>query len=137
MLMHFGVTLTFRRAGAAKRDASRDLSFEQLPMTDLVGARQDASRCCANRRTIVVETDARNQTANILFRKACIGAGGAGLHAAKAGVDAAAHHLGMAGLFGMRAEHVSNDSRGHFQGFLPNVARTPTATFTVEVGSAE
>ncbi len=44
MLVQFRVTLTFRGAGARECDAGGELRFEELPVTDLVGARQDACR---------------------------------------------------------------------------------------------
>ena len=58
VLVHVGMALHFRGAGAAERDAGGELRFQELPVADLVGARHDAAGRGADRRAIVVEADA-------------------------------------------------------------------------------
>src|SRR5437868_5290757 len=113
MPVHLGVTRAFRSAGAAERDAVGELRFDKLAMPGLVGARHDAAGGVADRGAIEIEPDAGHQVGNLSFGQTRIRASGAGLDAAEARVDAAAHRLGVSGPFGMRAEHRAHGNRGH------------------------
>lgn len=111
MLMHDRVARAFCGAGTAKGDAGRELRFLQLPMPCLVGAGHDMSRCGTDRCAIEIEANAVDQLLDMLFGKARIGAGRAGFHARKTGIDTEADGVGLTDMLRMRMEQGAN--RGH------------------------
>ena len=111
--MHIAMGPAFVGASPAERDAVGELGFEKLAVPGLVRSRHDIAGGVAHRRAVKVEADAGDETLDVTFRQARIGAGGAGFDAAKARVDTAAHRLGMGGLFRMRAEHCADGDCGH------------------------
>jgi hypothetical protein len=113
MPVHLCVPCAFGGAGAAECDAVRKLSLEKLPVACLVRPRQDAAGRAANRCAIEIEADALNEVCDIALGKTCVAACGAGFDAAEAGIDAAAHRIGMGGAFGMRAEHGADGNGRH------------------------
>jgi hypothetical protein len=113
MPVHVGMLGAFGSAGATKRDANGQLRFEQLPMARLIGARHDVAGGVAHRAAIEVEANAGDKTRYVALGQAGIGAGGAGFHAIEAGVDAAAHRVGVSRLFGMRSEQGADGDGGH------------------------
>jgi hypothetical protein len=117
MFVKVRMALALGGAGARESDACCELCFEELPVADLVGARQDASGRGADGGAIVIEPDAGDQPLHVLLGETGIGTGGAGLHASKTGIDASAERIGVARLLRMRAEHGSNSNGGH--GYLP------------------
>lgn len=117
MFVHIGVTLTLRGAGTGERDTGGELRFQELPVADLVGPRQDAPGRGANRRTILVKTDAGDQPLNVSFGEASIRACGTGLDAGETSLDTAAQCIGMGRLLRVPAKHRSHGNGGH--GFLP------------------
>jgi hypothetical protein len=113
MLVHLGMSLTLRGAGAREGDTGGELGFQELPMTDLVGARQDASGRSANRRTILIEADAGDQTLDMLFREARIRACGTGYDTAETRLDTTGQRIRMSGLLRMPAKHGPYGGCGH------------------------
>ena len=113
MLVLVGMTRALAGAGAAEGDASRQLGFQRLPVSGLVGARHDTAGGSANRGAIQIEPDARDQMRDIALGQTRVGAGGARFHAAEAGVDAATHGVRMCWLFGVGAEHGADGDCGH------------------------
>ena len=87
--VHLGVVGAFGRAGAAEGDAIGKLRFEQLTVPGLVGTRHDVAGGAAHRGAIEIEPNAADKTGDITLRQAGVGAGGAGLHAVEARIDAA------------------------------------------------
>lgn len=124
MLVHVGMPLTFGRAGSCESDAGRELRFQKLAMTHLVGTGENAARRCTDRGAILVETDAGDQPFDMSFGQTGIRAGGAGFDAGKANRDTAADRVGMTWLLGVSAEHGSNCNSGH--GDLPSGRACPT-----------
>ena len=113
MPVHFAVVAAFLGAGAAERDAVRQLRLEKLAVAGLVGARHDIAGGVAHRGAIQIEPDARDQMRDVALGQAGVGAGRAGFHAAEACVDAAAHGVGVRGLLGVGAEHGADGDCGH------------------------
>ena len=111
MLVH-GMTFAFGGAGAAESDAGGELRFVQLTMPRLVRARDDIAGGVAGGSAIEIEPDAGDELFDMAFRKAGIGAGGAGLYAGETGVDAAAQHVGMARAFRMGTQHGADGGHG-------------------------
>ena len=105
MLVHLRMARALGGAGAAEGDAGGQLRFEERTVTDLVGTRQDARGCGADRRAIVVETDAGYQPLHILGCEAGVRAGGGRLHNRGTGVDTAADDVDMTRLLRMGTEH--------------------------------
>jgi hypothetical protein len=134
MLVQFGMALTFGRTGAGESDTGGELRFQKLPVPDFVGAGQNASGRCADRGTIVVETDTGYQSVNMLLGETGVGARRAGLYAPVTGVDATAQGIGVARLFRMRAEHRSDSDGGH--GDFPSIRACPTTRARI-LGSAQ
>src|SRR5215213_4842676 len=135
MLVLVGMTSALAGAGAAEGDASRQLGFQRLPVSGLVGARHDTAGGSANRGAIQIEPDAGDQGFDVLFRQAGVGAGGAGLQAERAGVDACSNGIGVSRMFGMGSEHGAHDGHGvSFSACLGPLSRWGT-TMT-KVGSA-
>jgi hypothetical protein len=132
MLVHVGVTLTFRRTGARKGNAGGELRFQELPVTDLVGPRQNAAGGGTNRSAILIEPYTGDQPLDMLFGETGIGAGRAGLDTGKARFDASADRIGMARLLRVRAEHGSDGNGGHE--YLPSERACPITPLAV-IGS--
>ena len=105
MPMPIAMRIAGIRTGTAERDAVGELRFEQLAVSGLVRARHDVAGGVAHRGAIEIEPDARDEMGDVAFGQARIGAGGAGLDATEARVDAAAHGVGVGGLFGVGPEH--------------------------------
>jgi hypothetical protein len=124
MLVHVGMPLTFGRAGSRESDTGRQLRFQKLAMAHLVGTGENAARRCTDCGTIVIETDTGYQPLNLFLSQTRVCAGGAGFDAGKASLDTAADRVGMAWLFGVRAEHGSNGNGGH--GDHPSGRASPT-----------
>lgn len=101
MLVHGCMPLAFRRASAAKRDAGGELSFKKLPVPNFVGPGHDRGGGSANRGAIEVEANASDQSIDVLFGKAGVGAGGAYFQAGETGIDTLAQNIGVAWSFGM------------------------------------
>jgi hypothetical protein len=113
MPMHLCMPRTFSGTGAAERDAVRELCFQQLPVSGFIGAGENAARPVANGCAVEIEPDAGQQMWNITLRQTRIGARGASFDASKAGIDAAAHGVGVSWPFRMRAEHRADCDSGH------------------------
>ena len=111
MLVHGGVPRTFGGTGTAKGDAGGELGFLKLAMTGLVGPGDDMAGGGANRRAVEIETNAGDQFFDMLFRKAGIGAGGAGLNTGETGVDATTDRARLADLLRVRMKQGAD--RGH------------------------
>jgi hypothetical protein len=111
--VHFGMMRAFGRAGAAECDRVRKLSFEQLAVPRLVGARHDVADCVAHCGAVEVEADAGDQVRDVAFGEASVGASRAGLDAVETGVNTAAHRLGVCRLLRMRPEHGADGDGGH------------------------
>ena len=101
MPMPIAMRVACIRTGAAERDAVGKLCFEKLAVSGLVRTRHDAAGGVANRAAVEVEPDAADEVGNVALGQAGIGAGGAGLDAVEACIDAAAHGLGVGRLFRM------------------------------------
>lgn len=125
MLVHLGMTLTFGRAGSCEGDAGGQLRFKELPVANLVGARENAACRGTDRGAIVVEADACDQPTDVLLGETGVGTGRARFDAGKASLDAAADGVGMAWLLRMSVEHVSDGNSGH-GGNLPSGRACPT-----------
>jgi hypothetical protein len=113
MPMHLCVPRAFCGAGAAKCDAVRELCLKQLPVPRLVSAGENAARRGANGCAVEIQPDAGKQMWNITLRQTRIGAGRASFDTSKAGIDAAAHGVGVSRPFRMRAEHCADCDSGH------------------------
>jgi hypothetical protein len=113
MLVHLGVTPTLRGAGARKSNTGGELRFQQLPMADFVGARQDAPGRSANCRAILIEANTGNQPFDMLFSEAGIRASSTGFYAAETSLDAAAQRIRMGRLLRVPAKHGSHGNCGH------------------------
>jgi len=111
MLVHGGVARTFGGTGTAKGDAGGELGFLKLAMTGLVGPSDDMAGGGANGCAVEIETNAGDQFFDMLFRKTCIGAGGAGLDAGEAGIDATTDRAGLTDLLRVRVKQGAD--RGH------------------------
>ena len=111
MLMHRRMARAFRSAGTAEGDTGRELRFLQLAMPGFVGAGDDMSRCGTDRRAIEIKANTGDQSLDMFFRKARVGAGGAHLDTGKTRIDAAADSVGLTDLLRVRMEQGAN--RGH------------------------
>ena len=99
MLVHRCMPLAFGRASAAKRDAGRELGFQELPMPNFVGSGHDRGGGSANRCAIEVEANASREPFDVPFGKAGVGAGGADFQAGETGIDTPAQNVGVAWCF--------------------------------------
>ena len=109
MFVLIRMAAAFAGAGAAKRDARRELGLQGLAVSRLVGPRHDAAGGGAHSRAIQVQSDARNQGFNVLFREAGIRAGRASLDAKRARIDAGRDRVGVSRMLGMGAKHGAHD----------------------------
>jgi len=109
MLVLVGMAIALGRTGAAESNASRQLRFQWLAVTRLVGARHDAAGGGADRRAVQIQPYAGDQALYVLFREASVRAGGAGFDAERAGVDARRDGVRMGRMLGMRSEHGAHD----------------------------
>lgn len=134
MLVHVSMAQTLGGTGPCEGDACGQLRFQKLPVTDLVGPRQDTAGRGADSCAIVIEADTGNQPLDMLLGKTGIGAGGAGFYTTETRVDAAADRIGMARLLRMRTEHGSDCNSGH--GYLP-CERACRITFVAALCSGE
>ena len=113
MFVHLRMAGAFRGTGAAEGDAGGQLRFEELTVTDLVGAGHDARGRGANGSAILVEAYAGDQSLDVLGRKARIRASGAGFNAGGTGGDTAADGIDMTRLLRMGTEHRADGDCGH------------------------
>ena len=109
MFVLIRVAAAFAGAGAAKRDARRQLGLQGLAVPRLICPRHDAAGSSAHGCAIQVQSDAGDQGFDVFFREAGIRAGRAGLNAERARVDASRDRVGVSRLFGVGAKHSAHD----------------------------
>lgn len=135
MFVFFRMAAAFGGTGAAESDAGGELSFQRLPISCLICARDHAAGGGAHRRAIQIEADAGDQRFNMLFGKACVGAGGACLDAKRTSIDTCADGIRMGRMLGMRAEHGADDGHAAVPFFV--APRNGWGTIGGRVGSAK
>ena len=99
--MHLGMAAAFLAAGAAGRNAHAELALQHLAAGAGFGPGDDGAGRQADRRAVEVLADAGQEPFHVPLGQAGIGASGTGSSAGEAGLDAAAHRIGMSGPRGM------------------------------------
>jgi hypothetical protein len=126
MAMHLAMAAAFIGAGPAERNGVGELRLQELAVSGLVRSRHDIASRVADGGAIEVKPNACDQVRGVTLRQAGVSAGRTSLDAAEAGVDAAAHGIGVCGLFWVRTEHGADGDGRHWKlpWFCPRCSKT-------------